>query len=76
MAKEATIVASVPRNKTQAWTRKKLNRRRREVERERKAQAKAAFKSEARALRNNSKATSVFEGVDPERTLALIGEEV
>lgn len=75
MAEEATIRASVPRSKTQAWTRKKLHRKRVAEEKERKAAAKAAARSSQRAARAEGKTVSVFEGIDPESTLALIGEE-
>lgn len=75
MAKEATIRASFPRHKVQAWTRKKLNRKRLAEKRERKEAARAAARASQRAARTEGRALAVFEGVDPERTLALIGEE-
>jgi len=72
---EVSVPGKASRSKVQAWTRKKLNRKRQEERREAKEAARKAAKASLRSARTDAKALAVFEGVDPERTLALIGEE-
>ena len=61
-------------SKVQANTRKKLRRRRMIAAKEAKAAAKAARYSQQDS-RQAARTLAVFEGCDPERTLALLGEE-
>lgn len=62
--------------KIQRWTRKKRNKVRLLAQKEAKRAAKMAAKREAFAAHRSTRGLGIFEGCDPERTLALLGEEV
>lgn len=72
---DPALALPVPRRKTKRFTRKQLHRARAAVEKERKAQAKAEKFAALREARRPDRALAVFVGCDPERTLALLGEE-
>jgi hypothetical protein len=64
-----------PRRKVKQFTRRQLHRT---AQAERKAEKQAARADAKRSLsraRREQRVLSVFQGVDPERTLALLGEE-
>lgn len=61
-------------SKTQAWTKKKLHRAAVRREREQAAAAREARNRMSAALRPRQ-SDYAFRGCDPDRTLALLGED-
>lgn len=72
---DPALALPTPRRKVHAFTRKKLHRRRAAEEKARKRDAKRSAQAAVRAARRPDRSLAVFEGTDPERTLALLGEE-
>lgn len=72
---ETPVVYHEPRRKTKRFTRKQLHKLHQAERDEKKAAERQGYKAQARAARTEGHATAVFEGTDPARTLALIGEE-
>ena len=75
MTEASGIVFKVPRRKTRAYTRRYLHRLADARARELKADSKAAREGYQASRAAYYRALVPFRGCDPERTLALIGEE-
>lgn len=69
------LAFKVRKQKDKRFTRRQLHALRVGRERVAKAEARAESKAQQRAARRAFKALAVFDGCDPERTLALIEED-
>jgi hypothetical protein len=74
--REATLPpVTKPSRKVQAWTRSKLYRRRESARLEAKLADRASRRKAKSASWKDQKREAAFEGCDPARTLALVGED-